>query len=128
MTHLKAALLTLILTIAFIAPADARRHRAIDQEDRCDRFPNSILCEDEDYDADDEDEDVFIPRRRLDNSCRGIARWLAYNYDFRRIEINDCGGRNYGYTAVRGRWVYLVKVDSRTRRIISSIRLRRSRF
>jgi hypothetical protein len=125
MTNLKAALLTLIWTVALFAPATAQSRF----NDTCDRFPDSIRCQDEGYDADDfDDEDVFIPRRRVDNSCRGIARWLAYNYDFRRVEINDCGGRNFGYTAVRGRWVYLVKVDSRNRRIISSVRLRRSRF
>jgi hypothetical protein len=126
MTHLKAALLTLMWTVALAAPATAQSRF----NDTCDRFPDSIRCQDDDYDADDfgDDEDVFIPRRRADNSCRGIARWLARNYDFRRVEINDCEGRNFGYTAVRGRWVYLVKVNSRTRQIVSSIRLRRSRF
>ncbi len=75
----------------------------------------------------DDDEDVVVRPRRVERSCRGIARWLAFNNDFRAIEANDCEGRNFGYTAVRGRWVYLIKVDSRNLRIISSVRLRRSR-
>jgi hypothetical protein len=115
------------LTVASLAtPADARHNF-------CHRYPDDPRCaaiEDDGYDAEDADEDeedVFVERRprRIDRSCQGIGRWLAVNYGYRRIRATDCSGNNYGYEAVRGPWIYIVKVDSRAIRIKSQIRLRR---
>jgi hypothetical protein len=105
----------------FASPADARHNY-------CHRYPDDPRCasiEDDGYDVDEED--VYIERRprRVDRSCNGIARWLAVNYGYRRIRATDCAGSNYGYQAVRGPWLYIIKVDSRARRIKSEIRLRR---
>lgn len=112
------------LTFAsFATPADARHNF-------CHRYPDSPRCaaiEDDYDDVDEEDEYVYEERRprRIDRSCQGIARWLAGNYEYRRIRATDCGGRNFGYEAVRGRWLYIIKVDSLGPRIKSEIRLRR---
>lgn len=109
---------------SFAAPAEARHNY-------CHRYPDDPRCaaiEDDDYDAYDEDEeDVFVDRRprRIDRSCNGIARWLAVNYGYRRVRATDCAGSNFGYEAVRGPWLYIIKVDSRGLRIKSQIRLRR---
>jgi hypothetical protein len=107
---------------SFATPADARHNF-------CHRYPDDPRCaaiEDDRYENED-DEDVYVERRRprIDRSCNGMARWLAVNYGYRRIRATDCSGTNYGYQAVRGPWLYIIKVDSRALRIKSQIRLRR---
>jgi hypothetical protein len=108
--------------VSFAAPADARHNY-------CHRNPDDPRCAaiDEGYEDEDVDEDVYVERRprRIDRSCQGMARWLAANYGYRRIRATDCAGTNYGYQAVRGPWLYIIKVDSSALRIKSEIRLRR---
>lgn len=116
-----AALTFMILAI----PAEARHNF-------CHRYPDDRRCaaiEDDGYDVLDEEdeEDIYVERRprRIDRSCQGIGRWLAVNYGYRRVRATDCSGRNYGYEAVRGPWIYIIKIDSRGPSIRSQIRLRR---
>lgn len=120
------ALAALTFTV-YAAPAEARHTF-------CHRYPDSARCADYDDGYDDqvvdEEEDVYVERRRprrVDRSCEGIARWLAYTYEYRRVRATDCSGKNYGYEAVRGPWLYIVKVDSQSLRIRSEFRLRRYR-
>ncbi len=125
MKYLFALAIAALTFASFATPADARHNF-------CHRYPDDPRCaaiEDE-YDAVDEgedDEDVYVERRprRIDRSCQGMARWLAANYGYRRIRATDCAGSNYGYEAVRGPWLYIIKVDSRALRIKSQLRLRR---
>lgn len=123
---MKSLFVVAVATLAFTSfavPAEARHNY-------CHRYPDDPRCAaiEDDYNAADEDEeDVYVERRppRIDRSCQGMARWLAVNYGYRRIRATDCAGSNYGYEAVRGPWLYIIKVDSRTPRIKSEIRLRR---
>ncbi len=128
------ALATLTFAV-FSAPAEARHNF-------CHRYPDDSRCAAindgyDEFSEDDEDEEVYSERRRprriyeeprprrVDRSCEGIARWLAFNSGYRRVRATDCAGTNYGYQAVRGPWLYIVKVDSRGPRIKSEFRLRR---
>lgn len=121
MKSLFAVVITSITVAFFATPADARHNF-------CHRYPDDPRCAaiEDSYD-DEDDEDVYVDRRprRIDRSCQGMARWLGLNYGYRRIRATDCSGTNYGYQAVRGPWLYIIKVDSRALRIKSQIRLRR---
>jgi hypothetical protein len=121
MKSLFAVAVAALTFVSFATPADARHNY-------CHRYPDDPRCaaiDDDGYGVDEED--VYIERRprRIDRSCNGMARWLAVNYGYRRIRATDCSGSNYGYQAVRGPWLYIIKVDSRALRIKSQIRLRR---
>lgn len=138
MKSLLAVALATLTYVTFAAPAEARHNF-------CHRYPDDSRCaaindDDEDFEsADDDDEEVYSDRRRprriyeepsprrIDRSCEGIARWLAFNQGYRRVRATDCSGSNFGYQAVRGPWLYIVKVDSRRLRIKSVIRLSRYR-
>jgi hypothetical protein len=134
MKSLIALVFATVTFAVFTAPAEARHNF-------CHRYPDDPRCAaiNDGYDefSEDDEEDVYIERRRprriyeeprprrVDRSCEGIARWLAYNGGYRRIRATDCGGRNFGYEAVRGGWLYIIKVDSQGPRIKSEFRLRR---
>ena len=59
----------------------------------------------------------YAPRPRYRVSCRR-ARHILRDRGFRRIRVHNCEGRRYVFTARRGGDSWIVKVSSRTGRIL----------